>query len=192
MGKAKQLLPYHGESLLGHAARTASESLCHPVLVVLGANATQLRRELRDAEVYSTVNEFWPEGIGSSIRFGVATLEQLARIEALVIMLCDQPLVEANVIDRLVRTYLRTRVPVVASKYEKDHDLVVGAPALFGRALFPELLNLRGNQGARQVVARHRRETVVVEVPEAVFDVDTPRDYEMLQNGTEQQILPVH
>ncbi len=62
-----------------------------------------------------------------------------------------------------------------------------GVPALFGRTLFPELLKLRGAEGAKRVITRHAAEAVFVRVPEAAFDVDTPNDYRALQNSVPRE-----
>ena len=55
-----------------------------------------------------------------------------------------------------------------------------GVPALFDRALFPELLGLSGAQGAKRIIERHALDLVTITAPEAAFDVDTPDDYDRI------------
>jgi molybdenum cofactor cytidylyltransferase len=183
MGEAKQLLRYEGKSLLRLAVEAALGTQCRPVVVVLGAQAETLCAEISDMEAHAVVNHSWREGMSSSLRCGIATLDELTsgQAEAAVITLCDQPLVTAGVIERLVETYRAGGTLLVASEYEIHDELTRGVPALFSRALFTELLSLRGDAGAKRVIAQHAGESTVVAVPEAAFDVDTLQDYQTLQ-----------
>jgi molybdenum cofactor cytidylyltransferase len=178
MGEPKQRLFFEGETLLGRAVRAALETGCRPVVVVLGAEASVLLEEIAATGALPVVNQSWAEGLSSSLRCGLRVLEDSA--EAAVVMLCDQPFVTGDVIRRLVDAYLKERSLLVASVYEASGERTCGVPALFSRALFPELSALRGASGARHVIARHKAEATLIEVPEAAFDVDTPGDFERL------------
>lgn len=179
MGEPKQLLRYGGTTLLGRAVAVALGSRCRPVVVVLGSGAEAARAEV-DPRARVVVNEAWEEGMGSSIRCGVSALGDAAA--AAVVMLCDQPFVTSELIDRLVEAHLDRGAPVVASEYDAAGERTRGVPALFDRALFPELLALSGAQGAKRVVERHASDLVTVPAPEAAFDVDTPDDYESMSH----------
>lgn len=185
MGEPKQLLLYRGRSLLRHAAETAAASRCRPIIVVLGAHAESLRGELSELLMHRTVqvveNSGWMNGLGSSISVGVRALVAAKNdIEALIIMLCDQPLVSAQLIDRLVETYERTGKSIVAAEYKGT----MGVPALFHRARFAELMTLGGDSGAKQIIAKHNRDLGHVSFPEGNIDIDTPQEYERLQATT--------
>jgi molybdenum cofactor cytidylyltransferase len=182
MGGPKQLLRYRGETLLGRAVRAALGTICRPVVVVLGAGSDAMLAEVAATEARVVVNEAWAEGMASSIRLGLRELEAAASVglDAVVLTLCDQPLVTAETLSRLVDAYERLRPTLVASEYESRSELTRGVPALFGRALFAELMGLRGAEGARRVIARHTDAASTVAAPEAAFDVDTPDDYEAL------------
>jgi molybdenum cofactor cytidylyltransferase len=177
MGEPKQLLRFGGETLLRRAVRAALDSRCRPAVVVLGARAEELRGEVDGAQ--AVVNAGWAEGMASSIRCGLLALEASAPAPAdgAVLTLCDQPFVTSEVINRLLEAYRAGRPPLVASEYVAGGESARGAPALFSRALFPELIALRGGEGARQVIRRHAPAAAFVPVPEAAFDVDTPGDY---------------
>ncbi|HVF27977.1 MAG TPA: nucleotidyltransferase family protein [Pyrinomonadaceae bacterium] len=176
LGEPKQLLIYEGETLLRRAARTALSSLCHPAIVVLGAQAEKTRAEIADLPLTIVVNEEWSGGMASSIRAGMEHLTAHDDTHAVVVMLCDQPLVGAEVINKLVSAYRATNAPLVASKYNNTH----GAPALFDWRLYPELLALTGSQGAKNVILAHSAHLTEVPAPAAAFDVDTLADYERL------------
>ena len=184
MGTSKQLLFYEGETLLRRAVVAALDSSCRPVVVVLGSQADALLKELADPDAYTVVNPAWAEGMGASIRCGLAALEALPEVgvEATVLTLCDQPLVTAGVIGRLLAAYQAKRSRLVVSEYEVKGETIRGVPALFHRDLFNELLALRGVEGARRIISRYGAEATTVAVPEGRFDVDTPADYQALQN----------
>lgn len=180
MGEPKQMLKYGGETLLGRAVRAALGTRCRPVVVVLGSHSAAMLEEAAATGARVVVNEGWAEGMASSIRRGLRELEESADVDAVLLTLCDQPLVTAEILVRLVDVYRRRRAPLVASEYESGGVRARGVPALFGRSLFPELFELRGAEGARRVIARHAEAASVIAVPEAAFDVDTPDDYARL------------
>lgn len=191
MGEPKQLLRYGGETLLRRAVRAALDSRCRPAVVVLGARSELLIDEAAGARVEEgdgarvVVNQGWAEGMASSIRCGLNAIEEetQGRMDASVFMLCDQPFVTGEVVNRLLEAYETKRPPLVASEYPSGVERTLGVPALFSRTLFQELLELRGDEGARRVIRRHASEAVTVAVPEAVFDVDTREDYMLLQSS---------
>lgn len=181
MGSPKQLLTFNGNSLLRRAVQTALASQCQPVIVVLGANAERLQTEINDLPVTVVENSLWAEGMGSSIRTGVAALQGCSEhVAGAVLMLCDQPFVTAQTIDRLISAFEQSQPIAVASEYAGSR----GAPALFSRELFAELSALNSAEGAKQVLKRHREEVLGMAVPEASWDVDTPADYERLIQAT--------
>ena len=183
LGHPKQLLPYQGRTLLRHAAQTALASQCRPVIVVLGAQADRLHLEMAGLEVLVADNPDWEQGMGSSIRAGLAVLEASAPdLTGVVLMLCDQPLITPDALDALIQAHADTVSPLVASEYGGT----LGVPTFFSLALFPELHALSGEKGAKAVIARHASEAVALPLPAGVWDVDTAADYERLQaqNGT--------
>ncbi|MGB8509744.1 MAG: nucleotidyltransferase family protein [Pyrinomonadaceae bacterium] len=186
MGEPKQLLRYEGETLLGRAVRAALETRCRPVVVVLGACADALRAEVDATGALVVVNQAWAEGMSSSIRLGLSALgtSTSGELDAAVLLLCDQPFVTSGIIMQLIDAYLERRPMLIASEYEVGGERTRGVPALFSRALFPELMKLRGAEGAKRIITRHESDAAFIAVPAAAFDVDTPDDYQDLQNNS--------
>lgn len=177
MGRPKQTLAYQGESLLRRVARAALSAGCRPVVVVTGAHAELSRRELEGLEVTEAFNPVWETGMASSVRAGVEGLVSAdGDVAATVIMLCDQPHVNAEIVSNLVAAHRATGRPVVASTYGGSY----GVPALFDRTLFSELAQLEGRAGAKQVIERHATETHFVSFSDGAVDVDTPDDFARL------------
>ncbi len=179
-GEPKQLLEFHGRTLLRHAAETAVAADFHSTVVVLGANAEILRNELEDLPVRIVINEDWTVGMSSSIKTGLAELIKEEHLEAVVIMLCDQPLVTTETLLNLCDVFVRTRKPIAACAYQKT----VGVPALFSSELFAELMNLQASEGAKKIIEKYAGKIAPVAAPEAALDVDTSEDYEKLKRST--------
>jgi molybdenum cofactor cytidylyltransferase len=109
--------------------------------------------------------------MSTSIRVGIEALTEDTR--AAIIMLADQPFIDPSVIERLITTYVTSKARIVACAY----DGVQGAPVLFDRALFLELLLLEGDQGARHVLTIYPRNVTSIEISSnAATDIDTPED----------------
>lgn len=187
MGIPKQLLPYRGRSLVRHAVEAALGSTCRPVLIVLGANAEQIRPEVEGPSVQIVPNPRWAEGLSSSIRAGIEALASSEDPpEAVVLTLCDQPLVCSDDIDALVAAYRSTTRPIIASKYAGT----LGVPALFAQSVLPELLHLAGDAGAKQVIQRHLASVWPVPCPHAAIDLDTLVDYEAIRSKPDDLSAP--
>lgn len=178
MGTPKQLLPYRGRTLLAHAAKVSLSSTCRPVLVVIGAQASRMRDELKFLDVLPVENPSWQEGIASSIRTGIESITRLQPPpDAALFMLCDQPLVTGDLLNRIARAYETHTPPAVGC----DYGNTVGIPALFARELFDELLKLRGNQGAKPILQARATRAAFVPFGHAAIDIDTPEDYARLR-----------
>jgi molybdenum cofactor cytidylyltransferase len=168
----KQLLRYHGVTLVRRAAQIAVEAACGRVVVVLGVAAAQLRFELVDLDVRMVDNPHAAEGLSTSIRAGLAALCEAAEPEAVLFMTCDQPLLTSPVLSTIVAAFAAGRPPAVACEYAAT----VGVPALFERALFGELRALEGDEGAKQILERHLPRVVRIPFEPGSLDIDTPED----------------
>jgi molybdenum cofactor cytidylyltransferase len=176
MGTPKQVLSYGGRSLLRRAAQEALASGCRPVVVVLGAFAHRVGEEVPDLPLQIVTNEAWREGMAGSIRAGLEAVmagPDGLRVGSVVIATCDQPFCTAAIIRRLVACYEERECAAVQSSYAG----ACGVPVLVDRRLFPELLELRGTEGARRVLQRHAEDTFMVPFPAGAIDIDTPEDY---------------
>jgi molybdenum cofactor cytidylyltransferase len=177
LGRPKQLLAYEGTTLLQHAVQAARASDARPVVIVLGADAETMQNGLPDSEVLVVVNGEWKEGMASSIRIGLTAFSEISPdAEGVILMVCDQPFVSASLLNELMAAYQKTRKPVVACAYEETF----GPPVFFHHSLFIELLQLKGDIGARGVVRQHADAVELIPFPEGTFDVDTESDYKKL------------
>ena len=172
LGQPKQLLPFRGKTLIEHVVDSALKSRLRPIIVVLGANAEQIRPKIFD-EVRIVENPHWKEGMASSIRCGIEAIK--SDIDAVILMLCDQPLITAEILNRLAENE-------DASLAAAEYDGTIGVPALFSREFFADLRNLQGKEGAKKILLANETRIVRIACGEAAMDVDTMADVQRLQS----------
>lgn len=180
LGTPKQLMTDSGgQTLVRRAAEAALGSACRPVVVVLGAAAKEAAAEIAGLPLSAAVNPEWRTGLASSLRAGLQALtEEAETLDAVVIMLCDQPGVSSALLNSLLATHAETKHSLVACEYGG----VLGVPALFGQALFPALLSLTGDEGARRVIKNYVGPVTRLPFPEGIWDIDTSADAEKLRD----------
>lgn len=177
LGRPKQLLPFNGKSLLEHAVDAANDSIAEPVIVVLGANAEKLEKEIIEKKVHIEENKEWQEGMASSVRCGITALMRIApAADAAIIMVCDQPFVSSELLNELIAHQKNTGKLIVTSQYEN----AVGPPALFYKTIFPELLKLKGDAGARKIIEQRKGDIATVSFMKGSIDIDTEADYKTI------------
>jgi CTP:molybdopterin cytidylyltransferase MocA len=169
-GSAKQLVRIAGRPMLHATVTRAVEVAGNAVVVVLGARADELAPLLSHSPASIVINRDWREGIGSSIRAGVARLP--AACAGVMLLLADQACVTAEDLRRLAGAWRRQTDYVAAAVYGST----VGVPAIFPRSAFSDLLKLRGDQGARALIQRNPDRVVRVPMESAGIDIDTPED----------------
>jgi molybdenum cofactor cytidylyltransferase len=176
LGRPKQLLKFEGESLLRRAARTLAVSVYFPIVVVLGAESDASAAEVEGLPLYRVVNDIWQDGMSSSIRTGLGKLLEIEpHVDGVLIALCDQPRVTAEMLNEFAARFSSTHAPVIAASYND----VAGVPAFFSRELFDQLQNLEGDKGARDLI-RRRSDVLTIDLPAAAFDIDTGSDLSRL------------
>ena len=174
LGKPKQLLVFEGETLLKRAVKTALASGCRPVIIVLGAETEKMKSQIEEFEIKIIENPDWQDGMGTSIQIGVRELSKIRPdISGAVLMVCDQPFVSVNLIARMVEKFRASDAPLVACSYGNT----LGVPALFSRRLFPELLALNADKGAKKVIYEHLENVIEIPFEAGAIDVDTEQDY---------------
>jgi molybdenum cofactor cytidylyltransferase len=161
LGRAKQSLEIDGETLLERAVRVAVEAGLEPVIVVV--RDAGVGKSLRGCEL--VVNALADEGMASSIRVGVARAQELG-VAGVVVMACDQVALRAEHLRELCGEVGRVTGSGYAGK--------IGIPAYFPKENFGELMELRGDVGARELL----RGAVAVVDEGLGLDVDTEADFQ--------------
>jgi CTP:molybdopterin cytidylyltransferase MocA len=176
LGQPKQLVEYEGEPLVQRAAIAARHAGAAPVLVVLGSNADRISPVLeRLPDVRTIHNANWESGLSSSLSTGLAVLTEYPEIDGAMIVLADQPLVDAAALRSLVEAFGGSRV--VASSYADT----IGAPAIIGHEYFEELSQLEGDRGAGAWLRSRKVEVTVIPLTSPALDIDTSDDLDKLK-----------
>ena len=177
LGKPKQLLPYEGTTLLKHAVQLAVDAALKPIVIVVGANANILNIEIEESQANIVMNETWQEGMASSIRTGLQKMLELEpTINSVIMMVCDQPFVTVQLLQDLMAKHIETGKPIIASNYKNN----LGTPALFDATIFSELMQLKGDTGAKKILNNHPEWVAAIDFPMGEIDIDTEEDYKKL------------
>jgi molybdenum cofactor cytidylyltransferase len=173
MGRPKQTLPVSGKSMLERVLETFRQTKVDKVVVVIGANEREVRDKVRFEKERVIVNSEFAKGMSGSLRLGLAAAGNDA--DAVIVALADQPLLKATTVDRLIEEHLNSKASIIMPVYNGRR----GNPVLFDRSLFPQILKVRGDVGAKSVVEKNKAVVLEVNVPDegVLVDVDTLEDY---------------
>lgn len=170
-GGAKLAAELGGRPLLDHALEAIlAVPAIERVVVVLGAHADEVTAGADLAGVETLVCGEWREGISASLRAGVS---ELADAEAIVVTLADQPLITPQVIAAIV-----DQVDAPAPAARAAYDGRPGHPVLIKRQLYGAIAELRGDAGARDLLADAGARSVECAHLCRGDDVDTTEDLE--------------
>ena len=173
LGEPKQLVTFRDKPLLQKVI-----DLCAPLnlssqVIVLGANSDAIQEGVDPGKFNFVLNEEWSEGIAGSIRKGVAySLELNPECRHLMILLSDQPFVSTELLQKLLKAHITGTKEITASLYKGD----TGVPAIFSKSIFPLLMELKGDQGAKKIMKQFPDKVASVPFEMGYFDVDTPED----------------
>jgi CTP:molybdopterin cytidylyltransferase MocA len=164
----KLLADLHGRPVLQHVLEAARDARVDRVVVVVGAHAERVLREIDLGRAEAVVCEDWADGQSASLRRG---LEALEGSEKVLVLLGDQPLVTSEVIDRMAAEPPGSRAV---------YDGVPGHPTVLGPEQIRRAMELRGDVGLR----RERFRPVEVGRLASATDIDTPADLEAIRSET--------
>jgi molybdenum cofactor cytidylyltransferase len=181
MGRQKLLLPWGETTVLGQVLANVRASEIHDILLVSGHEAAAVEAVARAQGVAAVWNEAYAAGeMLSSLQTAVRHLPP--EIEAVLVVLGDQPMVGTAVVNQLLHAYWGMAGPIVAPVYQGQR----GNPVLIDRRYFPELLALPLGAAPRDLLRRHADAIHLVEVSEesVLLDLDRPEAYERWRPGS--------
>lgn len=179
-GAPKQLLKLGGRFLLAWVLEAALESDLDRVVLVLGCEHARIRRRLvawtGHPKCEVVVNPAYRDGLSASLKAGVARIQN--DFSTAMFLLGDQPLVDAAVINFLLRRFAHSPKSICIP----THRGTRGNPTLFARSFYSAILNLAGDRGARDLIAAHPDQVLAVEIPDPMvfIDVDHREDAETI------------
>lgn len=179
----KMLAEIGGKPLVRIAAEQALASHARPVLVVTGHQNKQVEAALAGLPVRFVHNADYAEGLGTSLRAGIAAVPEEA--DGAIVCLGDMPQVDSGLIDKLLAAFDPEKGALVVVP---SIDGKRGNPVVWSRRFFKELMSVSGDVGARHLIGQYTE--AVVEVPlsgeAALTDVDTPESLKAVKAEIER------
>ena len=178
-GESKLLAPLRGIPLVQHAIDAANASRCADVILVVGHRADEVLAVAHPGRARVVRNPEYAAGQSTSLRAGMRAAQDA---DALVVLLADQPGVTAALIDALVERQHETAAAAVICTSRGRRS----PPTLLHRALWPDVERLRGDVGARDILAG-RTDVATLEVTRdlgLLDDVDEREDLARLDRST--------
>lgn len=174
LGSPKALARVHSVSLLRRTLTLAARFAPSRIIAVVPRGAARLRIEARGLHVTFAVNSQRSAGLSSSVRLGI----HRARYATAVLLLpVDLVALRKRDVARLIAHWRATPRRVIARSLEHGGVPHGGVPLILPRWLYARALAVRGDTGLRSLVAGlSPKERVLLSLPSAAFDVDTPQD----------------
>ena len=184
MGAVNKLIAQiGGKPLVRIAAEQALASAAGPVIVVTGHQRDKVEAALQGLNVHLVHNTDYAEGLGTSLRVGIAAVPD--EVDGAIVCLGDMPQVDAGLIDTLLDAFdPESGALIVVPTIEGRR----GNPVVWARRFFPDLMSIGGDFGARYLIGNYAE--AVVEVPvageAALTDVDTPESFSAVKAEIER------
>jgi molybdenum cofactor cytidylyltransferase len=179
MGTMKQLLPWGKKTILQHVVDTAAGVEPAEIIVVLGHNADEISRVLSGKPVKIVVNTEFSKGMSSSLQTALRHISPES--DTYIFMLGDQPLVTVETLKLLLLSHQTSNLGITVPVYQG----VKGRPVVIDSKYREELMTLKGEIGAKQVIDHHPDD--VLEAPvdseEVIIDIDTQEEYRKYSNN---------
>jgi molybdenum cofactor cytidylyltransferase len=178
MGEPKALLTYQGHSFLLNTYNLAQS--VHPtgIVTILGHYFDQMSAHCDTHKIPFILNDAYENGMSSSIQCGLTyLLSHFPVVNMVLILLADQPKINEEHISALLHKISFSNSLMVCTAYNATY----GVPALFKKDYFHELLSLKGEKGAKDLIEKqvlNYENTVFFE--DGNMDIDTPEDYKKL------------
>ena len=170
LGLPKALARVHGKSLLRRTLQSVAGLTPGKVFVVLPRNCARYRIEARGLDVTFIPNARRAAGLSSSVRLGI---ERARYSSALLLLPVDLVNLQRRDVAKLVSCWRADPRRVTARRIGRYG----GTPLILPRWLYPRALEVAGDIGLRELVsALPSRQRVLLDLPSAASDVDTPQD----------------
>ena len=182
MGSPKQLLRIDGKTVLEHTLKNVRASVVDEIVLVLGHAADAVEKEISTEGIKVVRNEGYQQGMGTSLRAGLAAVDPEAK--AALIVLADQPFVQPATLNRLIDYHASVQPQIVIPTYRGFR----GNPVLLDRSIFPELRELSGDVGCRAIFGSHTENIRKLAVDDAgiLLDIDSREDFDELTSAAGQ------
>lgn len=175
MGRNKMLLPFADSTVIESTAQAFLKSDLNGVAVVLGNEKEKIQQILAPYPIQFIENCRFAQGMSTSLREGIKCLMNDPELDGVMISPGDMPFMKQETINFILEKFQETSYPIIIPQYQGKK----GHPVLFARSLFPQLMEISGDMGARDVVRQNFKQCLLLEVndPGILIDIDSPEEY---------------
>ena len=179
MGTPKQLLRIGGETILERTLKNVRASTVAEIVLVLGCAAESVEKEISTERVKIVHNQDYQQGMGTSLRAGLAAMD--AGASAALVVLADQPFVRPDTLNRLIACHQESKPQIIIPMYRGFR----GNPVLLDRSVFPELQGLSGDVGCRAIFGSHTENICKFTVDDVgiLLDIDSLEEFQKLEKA---------
>jgi molybdenum cofactor cytidylyltransferase len=178
LGRPKQLIEFQAQKLIQKAIDEAQKSKADTLVVVLGWNPELVKSGFDSDKIPYVINKNWLEGMATSMQEGLRFLLEKEQPDQVILMLVDQPFVDASILNQLISLKEKSGKGIVACSYSDT----LGVPAIFDQTYFKEMLELKVSEGAKKVILRNKADVFDLDFPQGAVDLDTEEDLERLKD----------
>jgi len=181
MGQAKALLPIAGQTFIERIVGALKDGGIERIVVVLGFDADELRRQVAHLPVEVLVNPNYQLGQLSSLQVAVRHLQSARDCDGMMVHLVDHPYIAPKLVQLMLQRFDGSQYCIIVPRHRGKR----GHPVIFARSLFDELLSAPLDQGAKAVVNAHRQRTLEIDTDDVgiTLDIDTPDLYRQHVKG---------
>ncbi len=175
MGVPKMTLPWGETTVIGHVVDVLAQAGILDILVVTGGARQEVESALQNRTARCVFNPRYAEDqMLLSLQVGLSNLP--APVQACLVVLGDQPQIQASVVEEMLEVYRSTRAALVVPSYQMRR----GHPWLIDRSLWESILTLPPQVTLRDVLKYYTAKIhyFLVDTDSVLRDLDTPADYE--------------
>ncbi|WP_298781967.1 nucleotidyltransferase family protein [uncultured Polaribacter sp.] len=173
MKSIKQLEKINNKTLLEITLENAKKVTSSNIYCVLGANTDKIKQEISVKNIVFIFNKNYENGLSSSIISGINYLKKnQLNFDGVLILLADQPAIETEYLNSLLDLFQQNNDKIIASKYEH----FFGVPAIFPKKHFKDLLLIKNDKGAKELINNHKNEVFYPKIKTNFIDIDTKED----------------
>jgi CTP:molybdopterin cytidylyltransferase MocA len=182
-GAFKPLLKWGKRTVIGECVHQMRNSQLADIFVVLGHRESEIRPRLAGTGVQFAINQEYQKGMLTSVKTGLAMLGP--NTNAFLLALVDQPMIKAELIDKLIVAFDENDKGIVMPVYDGRH----GHPVIISARYVDDIMQLDDDAegGLREFINNHKSDwlEVAVDTPAVLEDIDLPEDYERLSKQVE-------
>ena len=174
LGMPKQLVKWNQSTLLNHTIAQAIRVCNSDVFVALGANQKDIRPSISSEAIILDITN-WQDGMGTTISSSLSQID-VGNYKGIILSVCDQPYISNDIFDNLMNAFENENSSIIVSQYKNGS----GPPTLFAKKHYYNLLQIRGDIGAKKIIRENLNEVTFISFENGDIDIDTEEDLKNL------------